>query len=558
MKKYLIKILILLIFTFISRSSVFADKKQLDFTSSNLPIIIINTNGQDIPYSNPRIIADMGVIYNGPGKRNNITDSLNNYSGRINIEIRGQSSAGWIKKSYGIETQNEDGSNNNVPLLGLPEENDWVLYASYYDRSFLRNVLTFKLANEMGWYASRTRYCELILNGEYHGIYILMEKIKRDKNRVDIAKLRPVEISGDDVTGGYIIKIDKEPWKPGFDSEYPPFPGADNPIRYQYHYPDPDDIVPEQEAYIKNFMSNFEYTMNGDNYNSPVYGYPKYLNVESFVDMFIINELSKNIDGYRLSSYFYKEKNSDGGKLSAGPIWDYNFSFGNIGFASGQYTSGWELFHFFENKYPVPFWWKKLLYDSTFSQQIIDRWFDLREDILNTDSIYHYIDHVADTLNEAKDRNFEIWIGPGDPKMPGDGWFPPSDPIDDFETYSDEIEYLKSWSGDRILWIDSNIENLLTFTEPAEPKYYNFKLKQNTPNPFSTETVIPYELFLKSHVRINIYNTMGKKIATLVNSTQEKGEHFVTWRPDGLASGIYFYEIVARDFRDVKKMILQK
>ncbi len=210
MRKHFINIMISLILLFICNLSLYAGNKLIDFTSSNLPIIIINTNGLSIPYDNPRIVAEMGIIYNGQGERNNISDSLNNYSGKISIEIRGASSSGWSKKSYGIETQNDDGSNNNVSLLGMPEENDWILYASYYDRSFLRNVLTFKLANDMGWYASRTRYCELVLNGEYQGIYVLMEKIKRDKNRVDISKLNPDEISGDDVTGGYIIKVDKE------------------------------------------------------------------------------------------------------------------------------------------------------------------------------------------------------------------------------------------------------------------------------------------------------------------------------------------------------------
>lgn len=169
MRKHFINILISLLLLFICQAQIYAGNKLIDFTSSNLPIIIINTNSLSIPYDNPRIVADMGVIYNEQGERNNISDPFNNYSGKISIEIRGSSSSRWSKKSYGIETQNEDGSNNSVSLLGLPEENDWILYASYYDRSFLRNVLTCKLANEMGWYASRTKYCELVLNGEYQG-----------------------------------------------------------------------------------------------------------------------------------------------------------------------------------------------------------------------------------------------------------------------------------------------------------------------------------------------------------------------------------------------------
>lgn len=565
MRKHFINIIISLILSFICQSSIYANKESVNFTSSNLPIIIIDTQGKTIPYDNPRIVADMGIIYNGQGERNNISDPFNNYSGKISIEIRGASSAGWSKKSYGIETQNNDGSNNNVPLLGMPEENDWILYASYYDRSFLRNVLTFKLANEMGWYASRTKYCELVLNGEYQGIYVLMEKIKRDKNRVDISKLNPDEISGDDVTGGYIIKVDKEGWKPGIDSEYPPYPGATQTIRYQFHYPDADDIVEEQVSYLSDFIGTFEYVMAGDNYADNFSGYPMYINVESFADYYILNELSKNVDGYRLSAYLYKNKDSNGGKLTAGPVWDHNFSFGNIGYYDGQYYSGWQLGFFLEDEgfkagdgFQVPFWWKKLIHDSSFVQLISDRWWDYRQDILHIDKLHQYIDAVADTLDEAKERNFEIWIGPGDPKLPQDGWFPPTDPIDHLQSYSDEIEYLKDWLADRITWIDENIEILLNVTDPGDLKLYDYKLGQNIPNPVNSVTTIPYELPKQLMVRINIYNILGKRVATLVNSVQERGEHSVIWNPQGLSNGIYIYEIEAGDFRAVKKLLLQK
>ena len=565
MRKHFINIIISLLLLFICQSAIYAGNKLINLTSSNLPIIIINTNGLTIPYDNPRIVADMGIIYNGQGERNNISDPFNNYSGKISIEIRGASSAGWSKKSYGLETQNEDGSNNNVSLLGMPEENDWILYASYYDRSFLRNVLTFKLANEMGWYASRTKYCELVLNDEYQGIYVLMEKIKRDKNRVDISKLNPDEISGDDVTGGYIIKVDKEGWKPGIDSEYPPFPGATQTIRYQFHYPDADDIVEEQVSYLSNFIGTFEYVMKGDNYADNFSGYPRYLNVESFADYYILNELTKNVDGYRLSAYLYKYKDSNGGKLTAGPVWDHNFSFGNIGYYNGQYYSGWQLEFFLEDAdfkagdgFQVPFWWRKLMQDSSFVQLIIDRWWDYRQDILHIDNLHHYIDAVADTLDEAKERNFEIWIGPGDPKLPEDGWFPPTDPIDHLQSYSDEIEYLKDWTADRVIWIDENVESLLSLTVPDGNRSYGFNLGQNIPNPVSSVTTITYELPRQMPVRIYLYNTLGERIRTIINTVGERGLNYVTWNPQGLSNGIYFYEIRAGDFRAVKKLLLQK
>lgn len=179
------------------------------FTSSNLPIVVINTNGQTI-LDEPKITVDIGIIDNGIGQRNNLTDPYNNYSGKAAIEIRGSSSQSFPKKQYGVELRDAAGNDVSAPLLGLPPEEDWVLFAPYNDKTLMRDVLAYKIARDQGRYAPRTRYCELVLNGQYQGIYVLIEKVKRDNNRVDVNKLDPDENSGNDLTGGYIIKIDKE------------------------------------------------------------------------------------------------------------------------------------------------------------------------------------------------------------------------------------------------------------------------------------------------------------------------------------------------------------
>lgn len=178
---------------------------QVNFTESNLPIILIDTHGKAIPYDNPRIVAEMAIIYNGRGQTNHPTDPPNEYQGKISIEIRGSSSAGWAKKQYAIETQFDDGSNRNISLLGMPKENDWILSAPYYDRSMIRNVLVYWMVRQTGRWAPRTRLCELVLNGNYQGVYILMEKIKADKHRVNIKRMSPRDVGGDSVTGGYIM-----------------------------------------------------------------------------------------------------------------------------------------------------------------------------------------------------------------------------------------------------------------------------------------------------------------------------------------------------------------
>ena len=538
--------------------------QEVDFTSSNLPIVVIDTRGQEIPKESPRIRADMGIIWNGPGQRNEITDPFNDYDGMISIKIHGSSSGGWSKKSYSIETEKPDSSNNNVPLLGMPKENDWILYAPYYDRSLMRNVLTYRMMESWGWYAPRTRYCEMVLNGEYQGIYVLTEKIKRDKNRVNISKMNEDDNAGDSLTGGYIFKVDKEPWKPHFNGKYRPTPEASYHTHYQYVYPKADRITPSQIDYISHYFWDFEDAAAGSDREDPVTGYPAYLNVASYVDMYLINELTKNVDGYVLSSYFYKERESRGGKITAGPVWDFNFSFGNVAYNNAQYYSDWQLqFYLHHNAihprdpYGVPYWWNNLIYDSSFVENVIQRWQDLRQSLVTPEHIDAFIDAVADTLDEAKDRNFTIWIGPGDPPAPGDGWFPPSDPIDDFTSYDDEINYLKSWTAQRIQWMDDHIEGLRDdVIQPGDTASFDFILSQNRPNPFTNFTTIVYEIPYQYHVQLNIYSLTGRRVAVLVDERQIRGRYSVEWHPQGIAAGMYFYELIAGPNRSIKKLMI--
>ena len=148
----------------------------------------------------------------------------------------------------------------------MPSENDWILYAPYSDKSLIRNFLTFYLGNKLDRYNTRTKYCELVLNGDYKGIYILMEKIKRDKDRVDIARLNKSDIAGDELTGGYIVKIDK--FSPAYDkywiSNYSTI-GGDR-LYFQYHYPKYEDMSNEQLDYIKYFIDDFENSLYSINF----------------------------------------------------------------------------------------------------------------------------------------------------------------------------------------------------------------------------------------------------------------------------------------------------
>lgn len=178
--------------------------------SSNLPILIIDTQDQFIP-DEPKIVATIKIIDNGTSKRNKITDAPA-YAGKIGIEQRGATSRIFFpKKPYGFELRDTSGLKGvSASILGLPSEEDWVLNATYNDKTLIREVLTYDLYRNFNpYYTPRYKFCEVTLNGQYYGIYILFEKIKRGKNRVDISKLEPKDSTGNDLTGGYILKVDK-------------------------------------------------------------------------------------------------------------------------------------------------------------------------------------------------------------------------------------------------------------------------------------------------------------------------------------------------------------
>jgi hypothetical protein len=219
----------------------------------------------------------MAIIRDENGERNFVSDSANNYDGSIEIELHGQSSLGFPKQSYRIETQDSLGENHNVSLLGMPKENDWILYAPYSDKSLMRNVLSYSIAAEINTYAPRVQFCELVLNGEYRGVYVLTERIKRDKNRVNIIEMLPQDIAEPEISGGYIFKKDKT--NPG-----------DNLIQLNRGLelviiePKNDEIVPSQTAWLKNYLNVFDnaITSGGD--------YSQYMDVQSFVDNFLLVE----------------------------------------------------------------------------------------------------------------------------------------------------------------------------------------------------------------------------------------------------------------------------
>ena len=436
-----------------TRSNEFIEEKSSPISS--MLQFIIDTKSKKI-IDEPKIPATLIIT--------DSTDTL--YNGHIGIELRGSTSQIFFdKKSYGVETWDQNGNDIDIALAGFPSEEDWIFHGPFSDKSLIRNALIYDLSNKIGQYASRTRFFEMKLNGEFQGTYLLMEKIKRDKNRVDIEKLESNDNDPNLISGGYIIKIDKTTGessshgdyneKISFYSKYDPNgeEGKDKKIFFLYDVPSPEKISKEQKIYIQSYINSFEEALLSNDFSDPKTGYRQFIDVDSFVDFFLLNELSHNPDAYRLSTYMHKKRN---GKLKMGPIWDFNIAFGNVNYCKGEDVNNW-IFKYNDycpdDFWLVPFWWSKLLNDPYFANKVKSRWQVLRQNELSDKLIFGKIDLLISELetSDAIKRNFERWPILGQ-------WIWPNSYVG--TTYESEINYLKNWLSQRLTWMDSNIPSL--------------------------------------------------------------------------------------------------
>ncbi len=418
-----------------------------------LPQVFIDTEGASI-IDEPKIPSNAVFVM--------AADTV--YNGNMGIEFRGATSqALFPKKSYGLETWDENNEDINVSLFGMPEEEDWILYGPYSDKTLMRNILIYDLSRDMGRYASRSLFADLTINNTYQGVYVFMEKLKRDGNRIDISKLDDDENSGEDLTGGYILKIDKTAGNNlgegyndlnSFVSAYaPPNANLGQQTYFLYEYPDAEDITVQQKQYISDYVAGFENALISDDFTDPNIGYEAYIDVDSFIDFFLLNELANNVDGYRLSTFMHKDKNE---KLKMGPIWDFNLAFGNADYCNGGSTDVWA--YKFNERCPddfwlVPFWWNRLLEDPTFVTRLQDRWTSLRATTLSNAGIESKINTYLETLEDsgARNTNFQTWQVIGTYVWPNN--FVGS-------SYDEEMEYLQNWVNSRLNWLDTEINQL--------------------------------------------------------------------------------------------------
>ncbi len=457
-------------------------KRKCMIDSSTFPIVVIETDEFGIPWKKIRVNAFMGIIDNGAGNYNRPSDPFNVYEGDVSIEVRGQSSGEFAKRSYRFETIKSDQTDTNVVLLDMPRDDDWILFGPFHDKAQFRNKMVMDLGARLGSYQPRSRFCELIYNGECHGLYRLSETIKQDDNRVDIAGLTETELYPPEVTGGYILRFDKQD------------AGEDY---LQIVYPKPDVIRPQQTDYILSYLQKCDAVIFGNNFMDPVNGFRKYLSDSAMVDYMVMNELTKNADGYLFSTYFYKDREDIDNRFKMGPLWDYDLAFGNSIFQQSDRTYGWQF------EYNTTLNITRLLQDEDFAQLFEDRWFQLRQGMLNTDSLFGYIDSLASYIEKPRERNYYVW-----PVIDEYLFFPNYVS----QTYEEEIDNIKGWLSARLEWIDNNIAGI--FYPVAVPQYYNSGyFKFNTfPNPFSDDLTLAISVEKSASLNFELVNLLGQSI----------------------------------------------
>jgi len=377
--------------------------------SSDLPVVVLeNFNAGSVPSQQQLQASYFSLFEPDPATGRTSLAGPPTVADRAGIKRRGSSTINNPKGNYRVEFWRDgDERDKDVSLLGMSKHDEWILFAPYnFDRALVRNSFLFGLSNAIGRYAPRTRFCEVYLNtdggsldtADYQGVYVLMERISRDGDRVDVERLDPWHAEEPEVSGGYILSIDRrDPSDQGFRSamNHPADPANASPQPYYNHiYPKEQNITPEQSAYIRGYIDELEAALYGPDFTDPDLGYRAWLDTAAAVDHHLLVTFSKDPDGLRLSTYLHKPR---GGKLAYGPLWDFDRAMGPDDDGRAADPEGWqssvESAEYFEYDY-----WGRLFDDPDFMQAWIDRWQGLRRGEFADASLGGRVDALAAEL----------------------------------------------------------------------------------------------------------------------------------------------------------------
>lgn len=446
--------------------------------ATHLPLLSISTGGAAIPGEPLRNkdgsyvrAADGNHVYStaedgsesiavelsafdAQGQANRLVDEPNMRESCL-VHVRGNSSRDFLKKSYALKFTDQEGLDKDVGLLGMSPSESWALHGPCLDKTLLRNYLSFGLAGEfMGQYVPQTRFCELFINGEYQGLYLAMETPKVEQGRIELTKSDPRSAQT-----SWLVQV--QPYEDNalvLDETFLEYTMRQrNPVYVEY--PGALSITRSQLGSIGDEISAFEKALYSFDYDTSQYGYWNYVDVQSFVDYYLMNEFAMNLDFGNRSTFLCKDLR---GKITMGPVWDFNNCYGN--FWDEPSTEG---FCIIEDS-----WYYMLGKDEKFTEKLISRYRELREGPLSTEHIEQTIDAAAEYLGPAIERNFERWGVLFEPQeLDENNRLKPLERNP--RSYEEALAQLKEWVAARGDWLDTYIENLRQYSHESMVKKFN-------------------------------------------------------------------------------------
>ncbi len=421
--------------------SVIAENgKKEDYTVTitkklpRIPRVYINTEGA-APITSKEQYVKTAVIVEDIDRF--YTDGVL-FTAAARIKGRGNTTWGMPKKPYRLNLDSK------ASLLGMSADKDWALLANYLDKTLLRNIAALQIARAAGMsWTPGSVSVDLYLNGIYQGVYGLTEHVKVSEKRVNMDLVKASDNSGEALTGGYFLELDfhyDEPYKFKTDIK-----------RLPIMFKDPDEPTPQQYDYVKGFFNTAESALYSPNFKDPQNGYRKYIDIESFINYYIVQELAKNVDGnMRGSCYMAIRRN---GKIEMPLVWDFDLAFGNADYITwdqGASSSEWDGW-FIKTNAP---WFDRFFEDPAFVSALKLRWRGLKPEL---DKIPAFIKDRALLLDEAQKRNFSPF------ENGGAGWNITKAEWNSNKirgSYAAEVNYLADFVEQRLSWLNTNIEGL--------------------------------------------------------------------------------------------------
>jgi hypothetical protein len=423
--------------------------------SSDISLIIMEGYGGGKPptESGPQKVVyhDLGFMLFEPVDGVAAISAAPTWASRAGYHVRGQSSASFEKTPYRLELWDENDADMDRPMIGMPADSDWAMIGEYSDKTLTRNAFSFSLATDMGLQAPEMRFAEVYINqdqgpleeADYQGVYLITETIKNNPDRLDLAQLKPTDTEEAKLSGGYIFKFDLAALREDEGEIEILCTGNEDTCFDDLELTDPPDPNAEQLAWIGGYVSQAHAALVAE----PIGDYAQYLDVDSFVNMLVLNELTKGGDKYVRSVYLFKDRD---GLINAGPAWDYNFTLGNL----VNDVEGWQVDG--GRDYGVN-WFQRLFAQPEIKALMAARWAELRQNILSDGELEARIDRVAVPIANAGPRDLARWpLTEGGVFGGGLGGMDDDAPVDGTPlTWQGHIDEMKSWIRTRTAWLDA-------------------------------------------------------------------------------------------------------